>query len=150
MVSRCTQKLQPHIKLIYKNCFWLADAALSLYFVVKKIVLLETFIGTDMAWTLCILVNPNALDAISKDMRAVKLCSNKISSFGLGCQLTQTDLYTGCKTVVTVVLMEALRIKKRVLRRSWVRRWLRHRSLSVSCTVNTCHSLVTRSLSRLT
>jgi len=48
--------------------------------------------------------NPNAPAAISKGMRAVKLCSNKILQFLTGCLLTQVVLYNGRKTVVVEYL----------------------------------------------
>ena len=64
--------------------------------------------SVDMVWRRCrqhcwgelqhFLPNPNALVAISKGMRAVKLCTNKIFKF-----LTQVDLYNGRKALVVVV-----------------------------------------------
>ena len=49
--------------------------------------------------------DPNALVAVSKGMRAVKLCTNKILQvLNWRCRLTQVDLYNGRKTVVVVVV----------------------------------------------
>jgi len=51
------------------------------------------------------LANPNALAAVSKGMRAVKLCTNKILQFlKWRCRLMQVDLYNGYKMVVVVLL----------------------------------------------
>jgi len=50
--------------------------------------------------------DPNALVAVSKGMRAVKLCTNKILQvLNWSCRLTQVDLYNGRKTVVVVVVV---------------------------------------------
>jgi len=42
----------------------------------------------------------NVLVAISKDVQAVKLYSNRILQFLAGCQLTHIDIYNGRKTVL--------------------------------------------------
>jgi len=49
-----------------------------------------------------LLPNPNVLVAVSKAMWAVNLCTNK-KVLNWRCQLTQVDLYNGCKTVAVVV-----------------------------------------------
>jgi len=51
--------------------------------------------------------NPKALVVVSKSMRAVKLCTNKI-------------LHNGCKTVVVVVVMLVASIVKSIKRQSGV------------------------------
>ena len=48
--------------------------------------------------------NPNALVAVGKGMRAVKLCNNKILQFLTG-GAVPVDLYNGRKTVVVVVVV---------------------------------------------
>jgi len=46
----------------------------------------------------------NVLVAVSKGMRAVKLCTNKILAvLNWRCRLMQVDLYNGSKMVVVVV-----------------------------------------------
>ena len=52
-----------------------------------------------------LLPNRNALVAIRKGMRAVKICTNKILLFfNWMCQIMQVDLYSGNKTVAVVLL----------------------------------------------
>jgi len=48
--------------------------------------------------------NPNALVAVGKGMRAVKLCNNKILQFLTG-GAVPVDLYNGRKTFVVVVVV---------------------------------------------
>jgi len=48
--------------------------------------------------------NPNALVAVGKGTRAVKLCNNKILQFLTG-GAVPVDLYNGRKTVVVVVVV---------------------------------------------
>jgi len=56
-----------------------------------------------------LLHNPNVLIAISKGMRTVQLCTNKILQFlTRRCQLMQIDLYDGHKRVVAVVVSSVI------------------------------------------
>jgi len=56
-----------------------------------------------------LLRNPNALVAVSKGMRAVKLCTNKILQvLNWRCWLTQVDLHNGRKMVVAVVVRNVM------------------------------------------